>query len=285
VRYLAQGSRDKYGRTAVRPYFIIKRAAFASYACIILVIHGCALKPSPGIPVDITAHQVLAAVNKQSALIQDFSTAAFMEARLKGESSQTANVSIRYVKNDFDKFNPDRFRIILKGFAGIAGAVITTSGDSMSVFYPSDNTFIRIGRDQQFSMPGIDLDFDRIASFVTGAMLPPPEEWDTYRISLESRDVRPVLTMEKDTSLHRFILEGAELRVIGEEFVCDGVIVWTKKASRFRSVNGVMFPGKISIENSRGSINMEFSRCKINSGLTDSDLSFIIPSSAQRIFY
>ncbi|MFC1692474.1 hypothetical protein ACFL1R_03100 [Candidatus Latescibacterota bacterium] len=91
--------------------------------------------------------------------------------------------------------------------------------------------------------------------------------------------------MKKDSTVYRYTLKGPEMVVVDEKLSRDGVTVWNKRASGFNDVNSVLFPRKLSIENSHGVVDMEFSRCSINSGLTENDLVFELPSSAERIVF
>ena len=260
--------------------YLIKRITPAFCMFFTLLAYGCGLKPFPGSPEDVTISQVLAAIEKHSTLIEDFSGTALVKAKLKSEPSQSVKVSIRYIR-------PDNFRVVIKGFAGITGALISTCSDSMNIYFPSENTFITEERNNdilRLIVPGINVDFEQITSILTG-MLPSPDERDQYQKSLKHSGKRVVLQLIRGTTLHSYILEGKEMRVVGEEILQDGVTVWRKEASGFRNVDGVVFPRKISIRNEHGIIDMEFSGCSINSGLTENDLSFVIPSSAERIFF
>ena len=70
------------------------------------------------------------------------------------------------------------------------------------------------------------------------------------------------------------------MRVAGEEISHGGEIIWRKKNSGFRNKDGVIFPGKISVENEHGVMDIQFSKYTINSGLADNDLLIMIPHSA-----
>ena len=202
----------------------MKKVILAFCIFFALAVYGCGLKPYPIIPEDVTVSQVLASFQKHSTQIKDFSATAFVKAKLKGEPSQSVNISIKYIA-------PDRFRIVIKGFAGIAGAIFTARSDSLSIYFPSENTFITLGCDDEplrFPVPGIDLDFDHIKSIITGS-LPTSEVRDYYQMSLEHHGKQAVLILKRGTTMQRYTFEGAEMRVVDEEISREGVIVWRKK--------------------------------------------------------
>ena len=60
--------------------------------------------------------------------------------------------------------------------------------------------------------------------------------------------------------------------------------LWHKIVSKYSSFDGIEFPVEITIEHGSNIFQLKFSKCVINSGLTDSDLSFNIPSSAEEAF-
>ena len=75
------------------------------------------------------------------------------------------------------------------------------------------------------------------------------------------------------------------MRLINEENLFDNVPIWRKTISEYRSFDGVAFPEEITIECGKNVFNFKFSKCAINTGLTESDLLFAIPSSAERIVF
>ena len=250
--------------------------AFVVY--IALVTHGCGLKPVPEIPVDVSIPQVLAIIEKHSDSIRDFSGTASVKAKVKGESLRNARVVIKYIR-------PDRFRLVIKGFAGIVLAIISTINDSLTMYFPSENAYITFRNEDnsyQFFMSEIGVDFEQMTSILTGT-LPPPEEREFYQMTLENLGARAELILKRGAIVHRYTLEGPDLRIIDEAVFQNGVMVWHMRASGFSVVNGIPFPRKISVENERGVMDIEFSKYSINPGITEDDISFVIPPSAKRM--
>lgn len=247
---------------------------------IILSIHGCGWKPYPRISEDITIPQILDTIDKQTSNIHDFTGNAFLEAKLKGVSPQNVKLAIKYVK-------PDRFRILIKGFAGIPVALITTSSDSITIYFPSENTYLTTGYGDDVLralIPGIQLDFNRIASILTG-LLPSQEERSDYTKSLDHYGRNVVLTLKKGTMEHCYTIEGKEMRVVKEKIVQDGMIMWEKKVYAFSNVDGILFARKLSMQNERGIMDIEFSGYSFNTGLTENDTLFDIPITAEKIMF
>jgi len=246
---------------------------------ILMTVHGCALRPYPGIPEDVTVQQALDAVEKHSLRVKDFSGSASIMAKMKGKYEFNNSFSIKYIR-------PDRFRVVVKGFAGIPVALISTQRDSTYIYLPAKNAYIAAGSGDdvlQHIVPGISVSFKQMTSLITGT-LPYAEEQGYYRKSLGRYGKRIVLILKRDSIEHRYTLEGPEMLVVCEDILHNGETIWRIKNARFRDADGVMFPRKISMENEYGTVDIQFSRCTINSGLTDNDLLLVIPSSAGRMF-
>lgn len=243
----------------------------------LLTIQGCGLKPTPGVPRDITIPQVLAAIEKHSVSVKDFSGRADVKVLINGDS-QSATVHIRYIK-------PDLFRIYIKGFAGIDISCISALKDSITIYIPSENIYITAERDENilgFLMSEIDIDVKNIELIFNGT-LPSPEEREKFQMSMNHTGRQVELILKHGNSMYRYRVDGPNLRLVSEETLLDNVPVWRKMISEYSSFDGVVFPEKITIERGKNIFNFKFSKCDINSGLTESDLSFAIPSSAERI--
>ena len=267
--------------------YIIKWILSAFLAVVVPALTGCGLKPSPGIPADITIPRLLAAVEKQSSRMKDFSGKAFVKAKIKGESVKTAWITMRYVQ-------PDNFRVFIKGFAGIEIARIYALSDSIVLYFPTENAYITIeSRDEscktgvseflQLFIPDVDLDVERIIK-IFSSPIPPREQQHRYEMSLQHSGREAVLTLKKGANSYSYTFKGPEMLMVNEHISCDGVTVWNKTASGFRKIDGIPFPKILTIESSGSDLHIEFSDCSINSGLTANDISFKIPSSAERIY-
>lgn len=244
---------------------------------IILVFHGCGWKPAPGVPRDVTIPQVLAAIEKYSVKVNDLSARADVKARIDGHS-QSATVDIRYI-------NPDRFRIYIKGFAGINVARISAFKDSMVIYLPSENVYVATGRDENILgllIPELDVDVKSFELIFNGT-LPLPEELEEFQMSMKHSGRQVELTLKRGETMYQYAVEGPDLRLVDEKIFFDNVPVWRKTVSEYSSFNGVDFPVEITIERGKNIFKLKFSKCVINSGLTDKDLSFNIPSSAERV--
>ncbi len=91
------------------------------------------------------------------------------------------------------------------------------------------------------------------------------------------------LVMERGKEMYRYTFKGPELRPVREEIFYNDVPVLRKTISKYISYDGVEFPGELTIEQGGNIYSVRFSKCIINSGLTDNDLSFVIPSSTERL--
>ena len=249
----------------------------AFFILYVTFINGCGWKPFTGIPKDITIPQVLASIDRYSLNIKDFSGRASVKLLIDGRP-QSANITIRYI-------NPGRFRIYIKGIAGIDIARINAFSDSIAVYIPSENMYVSSGREKNILgvlMPEVDIDLKSMESMFTGT-LPRPENRKEFQMTMKNSGRKVELTLKRDRFTYRYTVEGSDLRPVNEETLYDGVPVWRKKVSGYSSYNGVKFPDNLSIERDGNVIDLKFSQCVINSGLTENDLSFTVPSSAERL--
>jgi len=263
----------------------VKNPAFRCAACAVLTvlagIHaGCGLRPRTAVPDDITVERAIAAVRENASRIGDFTGSALVQAADGAGSAQSVRLSIRYKK-------PDRFRILVKALAGLPVALIAAGGDSVRVFLPSENAYIDAARSDDVLrrvLPGIDFGLDRFTSFLTG-FLPPDNVLTGCRKTIERRNGTAVLVLASGEKVLRLTLAGRDMRVIGEEILVNGDSVWRWRASGFRTVDGIPFPRKITMENERGAATVEFSGCAFNSGLDDAELEFVPPPNADRLTF
>ncbi|MBA7572358.1 hypothetical protein ES708_14138 [subsurface metagenome] len=262
---------------------------FARIFPIILIcigLNGCGLKPSSSIPTGITVSQAIDAIEKQSSHIRDFTGKAFVKASIGSSPEQTVNVSVKYLR-------PDNFRLNVKGFAGITVAVISAVSDSITIYFPSENAFLALGRKDSSNettlsdaltlfIPELKIKPERIAAVFNGT-LPTPFNREHFRASIKSTDRQAVLTLENGPVCYRYTLEGPELMVVEEEILEDGISVWHKYAASFQSLDEVLFPQIIRITEGEGKVSLEFSDYAINSGLNEDDCTFAVPESAGRM--
>ena len=253
-------------------------------AVLIFAFHGCGKKPVPAVPIIVTAHQVLQVIEKRAARIQDFSGRAYavMSAR---DESQNAVVYINYRK-------PDRYRAILKGAFGVELADMTGEGDSVTVYVPSLKGYFHVGIDDNDLLealaPGVSFDFSLdkglkpLVSFLTGS-LPRGYNDSGSHISLKRVGNRAVVTIEDGAARYRYTVEGPDLLLFEEEFFRDGELIMRIGYSDYTDCGDIRFPRKITMNDSGREIKLEFSSCTINSGLSESELSFDLPSNADRL--
>ena len=245
---------------------------------IILVSQGCGWKPQQGVPQNVTIPQILYAIEKYSSNIKDLSARVNVRANIDGHS-EDAIADIRYI-------NPDRFRIYIKGFAGIDIARISAFDDSMVIYIPNENVYIKAERNENIIgvfIPEFDIDLISIESIVNGT-LPQPEERGEFQMSMKRSGKQAELILKRKETMYIYSVKGPNLELVDEKTIHDDVQVWHKIVSKYSSFDGIDFPVEISIERGSNVFQLKFSKCVINSGLTDRDLSFNIPSSAEEAF-
>lgn len=241
-------------------------------------INGCGLKPSPGIPSDITAQRLLTVMENRAEQLRDFSGRAKATASVHGEN-ESANVSINYIK-------PDRFRVYLKGTFGIVLGVITSEPDSFQVYIPSLKGYFVIGREEEVMdilVPEIEFDFGKLVSLFSGS-LPSQEDRAKSHITISVLQNRAVLAIEKDDEIRMYAVEGSDMHIVEEKLIISGRDIWKITYSDYVTSGNTAFPRKITISENGKELKLSFSKIAVNKGLTEKDLSFNLPSNAERYF-
>ncbi|MFC1540855.1 DUF4292 domain-containing protein [Candidatus Latescibacterota bacterium] len=239
---------------------------------------GCGLKPGTGIPAGITPAEVLAAIDRQTQNVKTFSGTASVKVLTNG-SSETATVLIRYI-------NPGLFRIYLKGFAGIDLGRISALADSVTVYVPPENIYLKAGRDEYILeklFPEIDIDVQAVELLFNGTFLPKKDR-KNFEMSMERIDGQLEMSLVNEDATFRYRVTGSDLRLIREEFLVNGNTILSKTLSGYKSFDGVIFPEEITVERGADSFSIHFSKCEINTGLTERDLTFAVPASAERVY-
>ena len=255
---------------------------------LILILFGCAQKPVPGIPFDISPQQVLNAIEKRKSLVRDFKGRARAKALIKGEE-QPALVYINYKK-------PDRFRIMLKGAFGVVLAVITTNSDSLTVYIPSLKGYIVTGKDDRETLrlifsgrkiPDVSLDIDYLTALFNG-ITPAADISEQPHIAFKRRGDRADLTITNGSLSYQYTVAGPGLLLKKEVMLVDGKPVMSFAYDKYtpigdKSLPEEKFPHTIIMADEASELRLDFSSCAVNKGLSDSELLFELPPNADRL--
>ena len=255
-------------------YCLLSVSLFAA----LIAVQGCGLKPGTGIPADITPAEVISAMERQARSVETFSGTASVKVLANGES-ETATMLIRYI-------NPGLFRVYLKGFAGIDMGRISALEDSVTIYIPPENIYLKAGRDEYILeklFPEIDLDVKTVELLFNGTF-PSEEDRADFEMSMKHIGDQLEVSMARENITYRYRVAGSNLRLIREEMLFDGMVLWRKTLSGYTSHDGVNFPEKITVERGGDSFSIYFSKCEINTGLTEHDLTFAVPASAERVY-
>ncbi len=238
-------------------------------------LSGCGLRPRM-VPPGITASEAISAIERYALNADDFSGRALVTTRVRGERNK-ATVLIRYLK-------PNRFRVFIKGFAGIEIARLSAVADSTILYIPSDNMYLVADRGQDLLarfMPDVKIDLNSLEAILLGT-LPPPEERNSFRTSLVHEGRRVILTLERGIVRYVYTLEGPELRLVEEEMLLDGRSEWRRMIQTYIPCGEKLFPGMMTLERNGSNMSASFTTCRMDTGLTEEDLYFKIPDSAER---
>ncbi len=241
-------------------------------------IFGCGLKPSPGIPADITAEKLLTVLERRAEALRDFSGRAKTLATVHGEN-ESAIVTINYMK-------PDRFRAHIKGAFGIVLAVITSDPDLFQVYVPSIKGDFVIGRDEDVAnifVPEIEFDFGKLTSLFTGSLPSAADRADSH-ITISIMQGRALLAIERGEEIRMYTVEGLDMLIVEEKLISNGRDVRKITYSDYVTSGNTAFPRKISISEKDKELKLSFSKIAVNKGLTEKDISFTLPSNAERYF-
>jgi outer membrane lipoprotein-sorting protein len=254
------------------------------YVCLIPVIivaalAGCGPKPRPEpLPADVTLETLIQALQRQSETILTFSGWARVQVREKGdEQTTTAVVAFK---------RPDRYKITLLGFGGAELAEIGSEGDSITVYIPYYNGYLRspkgINPLGALLPEAADVDVERMISVISGVTLPPGQR-DNYAITLKKWEDQAELLFEREGMQYRYRVRGPRLLVTEETVLYKGETLWQVGRNDFRTQNGVPFPRRIQIRDERRTLRLDFSGFSINTELRGEELSVQIPEDAERL--
>ena len=261
----------------------MKKIPFAISVVLILILFGCAQKPVPGIPIDMSPQQVLNVIEKRKSMVRDFKGRAKAKALIKGEE-QPALVYINYKK-------PDKFRITLKGVFGVVFAIITTGSDSLTVYIPSLKGYIVTDKHDsemlRLLIPDVSLDIDYLTAMFNG-IPPAADSSEQSHLTFQRIKDRAELTITNGSLTCRYTVTGPDLLLKKEVIVVDGKTVMSFEYDKYRqsgdkSLPEENFPHTIIIADEASELRLDFSSCAVNKGLTDSDLLFELPVNADRL--
>lgn len=256
------------------------KSPLSIYAALFTVIgltllSGCGLRPRE-VPPGITAHEAISAIERYAFDAADFSGRALVTTRVRGERNK-ATVLIRYLK-------PNRFRVFIKGFAGIEIARLSALADSTTLYIPSENMYLVADRGQDLLarfLPDVQIDLSSLETILLGT-LPPPEERKSFKTTLFHEGRRVIVTLERDTVRYVYALEGPELRLVEEGMFLNGQAQWHRTIDSYISCGEKLFPGMMTYERDGAKLTAAFTTCRMDTGLTEEDLLFKIPDSAER---
>lgn len=260
--------------TLIDTSIIRKIAAILLLASPLVV--GCGIRPQP-LPEDVSIDRVLDAMRERSTEIKDFSGWAKVRMRGGGHAQSTTAI-LRYL-------SPARFTLALRGFAGTELATVGSDGDSITVYIPYYEGFIRTGKEENplaILAPEANIDIDRLISIIRPS-LPSADSLKHYSVSFHAGSHKAELIFARGNTERRFILGGPRMLPEEEIISVDGDIAWRARMSDYRVVNGIHFPGKVHTEQSDGQLDIAFYDVNINSGLTVENVTVYIPEGAQRL--
>ncbi len=245
---------------------------------LLLLIIGCGPKPPrPGLPEDVSIVTALSALERQSQAVESFF--GWAKVRLKnGGDEQSSTAVVRYMR-------PDRYRVNILGFGGVEIAEIGSDGDSVTVYIPHYEAFIRVPRGENplaVLMPELDVDFNELVRVVEGVSLP-PEPFDRYHITMRSQRYEAEMELRQGDMLYRYRLSGPDLTVVEESAMLGDRLLWQIVRSDFGVFNGIRFPRRVQIRDEQRSIRLDFSSISLNAGLSEEDVTVTVPDAAERL--
>jgi len=253
------------------------KTAVSLLSILVLFAAGCGIKPQP-VQRSISADEAVRRITMQNENILDFTGSATVTTRSENGSGEKFGLTIKYMK-------PDRFRFMVKGFAGLPLAVITLKADSLIAYFPQDNSYIKSASGAKVIsrlVPGLNLDISKLTSFLTGIL--PDNEVADFQKSIIVDGGTSVLMLKKEPFEHVLTLSGEHFDLIEERFLFAGETSWLRTASAYRDFDdGIRFPRTITMERAGDMISFDFSRREFNTGLKSDKLIFTVPFSAEKL--
>ncbi len=245
----------------------------------VVVFAGCGLKPRPErLPSDVTIETVIGAIQIQSKSVGAFSGIAKVRIR-EGDAERNATAVVAYKR-------PEQYKITLLGFAGAEIAEICSQGDSITIYIPYYNGYVRIpgeGNSLGILAPELaDIDPRKMVSVIEGASLP-YEKIEDYSITLKRWERNAELILEREGIRRCYIVEGSHLLVVEESESYNRNEIRRIVRSDYKMVNDTLFPHRILLRDSRRSLQIHFSGVSINSQLREEELAIQIPDDAGRL--
>jgi len=257
---------------------LMRIVAAASLILVVLFAAGCGLKPSPGIPSNLTAGYALESISRQAGVVKDID--GWGRARsTEGSSVRTAKVSVKFIL-------PHLFKSVILGFAGIELATVASDGDSLTAYIPALDGYFRTGLETKALSAIIPLagaGLDELLPLISGSP-PVPSSLDMYEKELKRRGRNAEVTLRNDGSAYTYLLTGPNLRVVGFSLATDGEKVCTVRWKNFEDIGGIAFPKSVTVETKRGEVAFEWSSFILNTGLEKTACVFIVPHDARRLF-
>ena len=242
-----------------------------------LVISGCGVKPQPVVPSDVSIDRILAAVRGQSEAVRDFSSAGKVTVSDAG-GVRTSGVIFRFIR-------PDRFKLDIRGFGGVEVASVGSDGDSLTVYIPLMNGYLRTGKDAAALArlaPQLDAGISLLAPLAAG-VIPLPGELERCFLTMRAWKHEAELAAREGDSEFRYLVRGPDLRVVELHMTEGGGTSWSMRRSEFGSCGPLAAPRTLRFERDGRTLSVRFASCSVNTGLTGADLRLDMPEDAERL--
>ncbi|MHB9029293.1 MAG: DUF4292 domain-containing protein [Candidatus Latescibacterota bacterium] len=221
---------------------------------------------------------LIQALRRHSETVLTFSGWARVRVEEK-DDEQTTTAVVAFKR-------PDRYKITLLGFGGAEIAEIGSEGDSVTVYIPFYNGYVKspegINPLGAFLPELADIDLERMISVIGGTTLP-PGQMENYSITLKRWEHQAELLFEREGMHYRYLVRGPQLLVVEETVSYKGETIWHVERNDFRAHNGVPFPRRILVRDERRNLRLDFSGFSINTDVREEELTVLIPEDAERL--
>lgn len=242
-----------------------------------LAVSGCGMKPRPVVPGDVSIDRILAAIREQSEAVRDFTSAGKVTVSDAG-GVRTSGVIFRFIR-------PDRFKLDIRGFGGMEIASLGSDGDSLTLYIPFMNGYIKTGKDAAAIArlaPQLDAGIVPLAPLAAG-VIPLPGELERCSFTMRAWKYEAELAVRKDDTEYRYLVRGPDLRVVELHVTGGGRTLWSIQRSGFGSCGPLAVPRTLQFERDGRILSIRFGSCSVNTGLTGADLQLDMPEDTERL--
>ena len=224
-----------------------------------------------------TVEEIVTRIRQNGAGLRDFEGRAKISIQSKGVKHNLKAVVL------FKR--PDALKMELTGFMGMSLATMAVQNGSFQIYLPMMNRVLegRLESRQLQSLMGVPFDFYDMKDILFGVNMP-GTLWDSEATVVGTRQGQYLLSKKGEDRIWKVWVDATKLLVVKEEVLdLEGHLLVRKVYGNYLEDDGVEIPRAIHITRGNEEVDIRFTACDINSGLSDSQFEIIVPEDAVRV--